>query len=62
MSNDSVVIAAIEEAVNSKSNYNVRVINLSLGRPILRELYARSALPGGRGGLEERDRGGHRGG
>jgi len=33
-SNDSVVIAAIETAVNLKNRYNVRVINLSLGRPI----------------------------
>ncbi len=33
-SNDSVVIAAIEKAVQLKSKYNVRVINLSLGRPI----------------------------
>ena len=31
-SNDSVVIAAIEKAVQLKSQYNVRVINLSLGR------------------------------
>jgi serine protease AprX len=33
-SNDSVVIAAIQTAVNLKNLYNVRVINLSLGRPI----------------------------
>jgi serine protease AprX len=33
-STDSVVIAAIQEAVNLKNTYNVRVINLSLGRPI----------------------------
>jgi|HubBroStandDraft_6_1064221.scaffolds.fasta_scaffold73361_1 serine protease AprX len=33
-SNDSVVIAAIQQAVQLKSRYNVRVINLSLGRPI----------------------------
>src|SRR5215471_14542218 len=33
-SNDSVVISAIEKAVKLKSQYNVRVINLSLGRPI----------------------------
>ncbi len=31
---DSQVIAAIQEAVQLKSKYNVRVINLSLGRPI----------------------------
>src|SRR6266567_3930735 len=33
-SNDSAVIAAIEKAVKLKSQYNVRVINLSLGRRI----------------------------
>jgi serine protease AprX len=33
-SSDSVVIAAIQKAVQLKSKYNVRVINLSLGRPI----------------------------
>jgi serine protease AprX len=34
MSSDSVIIAAIQQAVQLKSKYNVRVINLSLGRPI----------------------------
>ncbi len=34
MSNDSTVIAAIQQAVQLKTKYNVRVINLSLGRPI----------------------------
>jgi len=34
MSTDSAVIAAIQQAVQLKSKYNVRVINLSLGRPI----------------------------
>jgi len=34
VSNDSVVIAAIEKAVQLKQRYNVRVVNLSLGRPI----------------------------
>lgn len=33
LSNDSVVIAAIQQAVRLKNTYNVRVINLSLGRP-----------------------------
>jgi serine protease AprX len=33
-STDSTVIAAIQQAVQLKSKYNVRVINLSLGRPI----------------------------
>ncbi|MBV9760002.1 MAG: S8 family peptidase [Acidobacteriaceae bacterium] len=31
---DSTVIAAIEEAIDLKSKYNIRVINLSLGRPV----------------------------
>jgi len=31
---DSQVIAAIEEAISVKSKYNIRVINLSLGRPV----------------------------
>ena len=35
-SSDSVVIAAIQKAVQLKSQYNVRVINLSLGRPIMK--------------------------
>ena len=34
VSNDSAVIAAIQTAVSLKSKYNVRIINLSLGRPI----------------------------
>jgi serine protease AprX len=34
VSSDSVVLAAIEKAVALKSQYNVRVINMSLGRPI----------------------------
>ncbi len=33
-SRDSAVIAAIQQAVKLKDKYNVRVINLSLGRPI----------------------------
>ena len=33
-SSDSVVIAAIQQAVQLKSKYNIRIINLSLGRPI----------------------------
>ena len=32
--NDSQVIAAIQRAIQLKSTYNIRVINLSLGRPI----------------------------
>src|SRR5947207_5317755 len=34
MSTDSAVIGAIQQAVALKSKYNIRVINLSLGRPI----------------------------
>ena len=30
---DSTVIAAIQRAIQLKSTYNIRVINLSLGRP-----------------------------
>jgi serine protease AprX len=32
---DSVVIAAIQRAIALKSQYNIRVINLSLGRPVI---------------------------
>jgi len=31
---DSQVIAAIQEAITLKSTYNIRVINISLGRPV----------------------------
>ena len=31
---DSQVIAAIEEAITLQSTYNIRVINMSLGRPV----------------------------
>lgn len=34
MGTDSQVIAAIQRAIQLKSTYNIRVINLSLGRPI----------------------------
>ena len=33
-STDSTVIAAIERAIQLKNTYNIRVINLSLGRPV----------------------------
>jgi serine protease AprX len=36
---DSGVIAAIEEAISLQSTYNIRVINMSLGRPVF-ESYA----------------------
>ena len=32
---DSAVIAAIDRAIKLKSKYNIRVINLSLGRPVM---------------------------
>src|ERR1700681_601785 len=34
MSSDSVIIAAIDRAIQLSSQYNIRVINLSVGRPI----------------------------
>ena len=33
-SSDSVVIAAIDRAIALKNQYNIRGINLSIGRPI----------------------------
>ena len=33
-STDSIVISAIDEAITLQSQYNIRVINLSLGRPV----------------------------
>jgi serine protease AprX len=32
---DSAVIAAIDEAISLKDKYNIRVLNLSLGRPVM---------------------------
>jgi serine protease AprX len=40
---DSTVIAAIETAIALRSTYNIRIINLSLGRPIY-ESYTRDPL------------------
>ena len=60
-STDSAVIAAIQQAVQLKNKYNVRVINLSLGRPILRKLRPRSAMPGSGSCVEERHRRGNGG-
>ena len=40
---DSSVIAAIEEAIALKNTYNIRVINLSIGRPIY-ESYTQDPL------------------
>jgi serine protease AprX len=36
---DSMVIAAIDRAIDLKSTYNIRVINLSMGRPIYENFY-----------------------
>ena len=57
---DSAVINAISTAIKLKSTYNIRVINLSLGRPVLKAI-ARSSLPGGGESLEGRHRGGRGG-
>jgi serine protease AprX len=40
---DSAVIAAIERAISLKDQYNIRVINLSLGRPVF-ESYTKDPL------------------
>ncbi len=40
---DSMVIAAIEQAIALKNTYNIRVINLSLGRPVY-ESYTQDPL------------------
>ena len=40
---DSAVIAAIQQAINLKAQYNIRVINLSLGRPVF-ESYTKDPL------------------
>ena len=42
-SSDSIVIAAIERAIELRSKYNIRVMNLSLGRPVF-ESYTRDPL------------------
>jgi serine protease AprX len=43
MSDDATVIAAIDRAIQLKSTYNIRVMNLSLGRPVF-ESYADDPL------------------
>lgn len=40
---DSMVIAAIEQAITLKATYNIRVINLSIGRPVY-ESYTQDPL------------------
>ena len=37
---DSAVVAAIQKAIDLKSTYNIRVINLSLGRPVFQSYVA----------------------
>ncbi len=49
---ESQVIQAIQAAIQLKSTYNIRVMNLSVGRLGVRELHARSTLPGGGAGME----------
>jgi len=61
---DGTVISAIQEAIQLKSMYNIRVINLSLSLSAARSLRAtnsRSPLPSRRGGLENGNRGCRRG-
>ena len=58
---DSGVIAAILRAIQLKDKYNIRVINLSLGRPVFESYRVRPALPGCGSRLEGRHRGGGRG-
>ena len=36
---DSLVIAAIDQAISLKSKYNIRIINLSLGAPVLQSYH-----------------------
>jgi len=43
MSSDSVVISAIDRAIALKSQFNIRVLNMSLGRPIY-ESYTRDPI------------------
>ena len=43
MGTDSAIIAAIERAIALKDTYNIRVINLSLGRPVF-ESYTQDPL------------------
>lgn len=59
---DSEVIAAINQAISLKSKYNIRVINLSLGRAVY-ETYSLDPLcQAVEKGLEERHCGGRGGG
>ena len=59
---DSNVIAAIQQAIALKNKYNIRVINLSLGRPVFESYKAGPAVPGSGVRLEGRNRGGRCGG
>ena len=52
-SSDSVVIAAIQKAVQLKNQYNIRVINLSLGRAVFEGCSQDPLVPGRGSGVEE---------
>ena len=51
---DSSVIAAINRAIQLKDLYKIRVINMSLGRPITGDFPEGSAVPGRRGRVARR--------
>ena len=57
---DSAVIAAIDKAIQLKNKHNIRIINLSLGRPV-RNRTRRTRLSGSRKGMESRNRRSRRG-
>jgi serine protease AprX len=56
-STDSVVIAAIQQAISFKSKYNIRVMNISLGRPVFGSYKTDPLCQAVEQGLESRDRG-----
>src|SRR5713226_6416929 len=55
---DSDVITAIQRAISLKSTYNIRCHQLVVGPADLGELSTGSRVPGDRGGVESRHRGG----
>jgi subtilisin family serine protease len=59
---DSTVIQAIDRAIQLRTQYNIRVINLSLGLAGAGVVSARSVVPGGGAGVAGRDCGGGGGG
>ena len=52
---DSGVIEAIHRAISLKDQYNIRVMNLSLGRRVFESYTQDPTLPGSRSGMERRD-------